>query len=69
LDDDVEEIALVDFQEMFRHQQMAGGRNGNELRDPFDHTQNDSDNPVRHESFGRKMGVAGKPEVVRTLFF
>jgi len=41
LDDDVEEIALVDFQEVFRQQQMAGGRNGNELRDPFDHTQNE----------------------------
>ena len=69
LDDNVEEVALVDFQEVFRQQQMAGGRNGNELGDSFDHSQNDNDNPVRHESFGRETGPAGKQEVTRGAIF
>jgi hypothetical protein len=39
---------------------MAGGRNGDEFRDPLDHGQNDNDDPIRHESFGREKRAAGK---------
>jgi hypothetical protein len=53
----------VDFQEVFRQQQMAGGRNGNELGNPLDHGQNNNNNPVRHESFGRETGAPGKEEM------
>jgi hypothetical protein len=53
----------VDFQEVFRQQQVAGGRNGNEFGNSFDHGQNNNSNPVRHESFGRETIAAGKDEM------
>jgi len=39
LDDDVEQVAFVDAQEIFRHQQVAGGGNGNEFGDSLDDSQ------------------------------
>jgi hypothetical protein len=33
---------------MFRDQQMAGGRNGKELGDPFDDSEYEDSDPVRH---------------------
>jgi hypothetical protein len=44
-------------------------KNGNKPGDSLDNSQNDSGNPVRHESFGRETGATGKEEVTQPLFF
>src|ERR1039457_5671930 len=48
LDDDIEEVALVDAQKMFRQQQVAGGGNTDEFGDSLDQTEDGGNNPVRH---------------------
>ena len=63
LDDDIEEVGLA-RQPMFRDEEMAGGRDGEEFRDSFDDSQNQDADPVRHPMYRREISPTDKPEIL-----
>ena len=48
LDDDVEKITGLKTEEMLRQKEVAGGRDGDELRNSFNDSQNDDGKPIGH---------------------
>jgi hypothetical protein len=51
LNHDVEEVALVDVQPMLGNEQVAGGRNRQELGDAFHNPEQNNSNPIWHRAF------------------
>ena len=63
LDDDVEEVALVDVQPALGNEQVAGGRNRQELGDAFHNPEQNNSNPVWHRVVRRQNPAKDKPQM------
>jgi len=49
---------------VFRDEEMAGGRDGEEFRDSFDDSQNQDADPIRHPMYRREFMADDKPEIL-----
>ena len=63
LDDDVEQVALVDVQPALGNEQVAGGRNRQELGDAFHNPEQNNSNPVWHRVVRRQKPPKDKPQM------